>query len=247
MPGEVLKMTNEDFVSHIQQGESNLMSQLYEKNIGMIKKVSYSMAKDEEEYSDLTQEAYFALIATVKKFDISKGYKFITYFTRVLKWQFMRYKTQHKNNELLTLNSSIKEDSELEQIDLISDDNAVDPQDSIETKDFILRTRNELDKLSENERVAVYLQLGHRVNYSVIGERLGISAQELSSILRQAKSKIRRNYKAKKIFNDWVGQRFYQNIYKSNGFQMFKNTFESNVERLVIQKYEYENKLFKVR
>lgn len=84
-------MTNEELVEKIQQGERDLLPQLWEQ----VERYVYKRAKrwaaavENVEIEDLVQSGYLALDAAVNSFDPEKETSFITFFTYSLKRQFM--------------------------------------------------------------------------------------------------------------------------------------------------------------
>lgn len=75
-------MTNEELVKQIQQGNKDLMGELYEQNKPVIRIIAEQITNNQDEFEDALQDAYFGLVAAVKGFDGSKGYKFTTYYIR---------------------------------------------------------------------------------------------------------------------------------------------------------------------
>ena len=73
-------MSNEELVKRIKQGEKGLMSELYQNCrsfiIAIIKHIGIEQPED---FEDAMQDSYFGLYEAVKRFDESKGYKFLTY------------------------------------------------------------------------------------------------------------------------------------------------------------------------
>ena len=78
--GGGISMSNEELVKRIKQGEKGLMSELYQNCrsfiIAIIKHIGIEQPED---FEDAMQDSYFGLYEAVKRFDESKGYKFLTY------------------------------------------------------------------------------------------------------------------------------------------------------------------------
>lgn len=71
-------MYNEELVLAIRNGETDKLTQLYEKNTGIIKKIA-SRYKGLEDSEDLMQEGYFGLVRAVELWRPEYEVKFITY------------------------------------------------------------------------------------------------------------------------------------------------------------------------
>lgn len=84
---------NETLIEQIKKhpdNETDLIYQLYENNLPMIKKI----AKPYSEYEpleDLLQQSYFGLLEAIKRFEPDKGYKFMTYAGTWIKQSIQRY------------------------------------------------------------------------------------------------------------------------------------------------------------
>lgn len=88
-------MTNEELVLQIQQGidEKENLGKLYQQNLPLINRIiaPYVDECNGCEMDDLLQEAYFGLVAVVKKWDDSQGYLFMTYAQWYIKSRVQRY------------------------------------------------------------------------------------------------------------------------------------------------------------
>lgn len=94
----MLTLTNEEIIKDIQDGirvQEN-MYLLYSQNITLLKLWSkkYNAIIGEE---DVLQECYIALHKAVQAFDLSMGYKFITYLQSVVKTHFSRVSAKSGN------------------------------------------------------------------------------------------------------------------------------------------------------
>lgn len=72
-------MMNEEIVKHIKQGDTSLMSDLYEQNKRFIFALVNHIGIQPDNYEDAMQDAYFGIYEAVQGYDESKGYKFLTY------------------------------------------------------------------------------------------------------------------------------------------------------------------------
>lgn len=88
-------MTNEEIVMLIKNGTETKknMGMLYEKNIGMIKKIALSY-RGYSELEDLMQEGYIGLNEAVLRYEPDAGCKFISYATIWIKEAMLSYISQ---------------------------------------------------------------------------------------------------------------------------------------------------------
>lgn len=97
----MLTLTNEEIIKDIQDGirvQEN-MYLLYSQNITLLKLWSkkYNAIIGEE---DVLQECYIALHKAVQAFDLSMGYKFITYLQSAVKTHFIRVSDKCSNTNI---------------------------------------------------------------------------------------------------------------------------------------------------
>lgn len=84
---------NEALIEQIQKhpdNETDLIYQLYENNLPLIKKIAMPYS-EYEPLEDLLQQSYFGLLEAVKRFEPDKGYKFMTYAGTWIKQGIQRY------------------------------------------------------------------------------------------------------------------------------------------------------------
>lgn len=83
---------NETLVSLLQEepGNTEMMYQLYENNLPLIRKIVLPYA-EYEPMEDLLQQSFFGLVEAVERYDFEKGYKFMTYATTWIKQSVFRY------------------------------------------------------------------------------------------------------------------------------------------------------------
>lgn len=83
-------MTNEWLVIQIQQGDKGKINELWNQNIDFVRKCAIEFhAGDLEE--DLIQEGFFGMLEAVSKYDVKKGFKFLTYASHYIKNSMRRF------------------------------------------------------------------------------------------------------------------------------------------------------------
>lgn len=91
-----IKISNEELVKLAQSGDEEARELLFIKNqAGIVKvaKARYTQGNLVFDYDDIYQEAMIAFNNAINRFDISKGFKFITYAMQAMNNQISRYKT----------------------------------------------------------------------------------------------------------------------------------------------------------
>ena len=99
-------MTNEELVQLIQSDidkQANI-EKLWTQNIGIVRKLAASYARDQFEAEDLQQEGYFALQKAVEGYDPECGARFITYFIIRLNAQMRRYLCKTRSSVSMSVN-----------------------------------------------------------------------------------------------------------------------------------------------
>ena len=83
-------MTIEEIVSEIQNGNQDKICDLWERTKGFVHTCAIEFhAGDQEE--DLIQEGFFGILDALKKYDGTKGYKFLSYASHYIKNSMRRY------------------------------------------------------------------------------------------------------------------------------------------------------------
>lgn len=91
--------TNEEKVLRLQSAkgtpqEKALMSELWEQNYSLIKMIIHKLTgltELDNDFEDLTQEAYFGFRAAVYTFDPERGIRFSSYAGKRIEWELCRY------------------------------------------------------------------------------------------------------------------------------------------------------------
>lgn len=91
--------TNEEKVSRLQSvkgttQEKELLSELWEQNYSLVKMVIRKLTgltDMDNDFEDLTQEAYFGFCAAVYAFNPERGIKFSSYAGKRIEWELCRY------------------------------------------------------------------------------------------------------------------------------------------------------------
>ena len=201
---------NEELVRLYQEGNENVLEELIELNIGIIKKlaIKYDGINRELEFDDLFQSGVLGLIKAAKKykFDIEKRAKFITYAVYYIDRYIHscvngRTTKDVENNKFYhqcaSLNKPTGEDEETELGDSVADKDY--GFENIEEKLFIVNLRKELEEVMQDQntleqREVLKLRYGWNSNpmtLNEIGEVFNITGNKARLIERTALRKLR--------------------------------------------------------
>ena len=93
-------MSNEEIVAEIKSGRTDLIGELYLKNLGLIKSYIRQYSNDDN-FDDLLQESYFAIAEAVKHWQPDHGACFMTYALFWIRNVVLRYlRTKDKSVSL---------------------------------------------------------------------------------------------------------------------------------------------------
>lgn len=82
-------MTNEEIIYQIRQGKKELYEELWQQNLGIIKKLA-NRYKSMAEFDDLVQESYFAFVDAVERYEEEKG-TFVSFLIEYVKGTMLGY------------------------------------------------------------------------------------------------------------------------------------------------------------
>lgn len=83
-------MNNEEIVKRIQSGETELIGDLYLKNLGFIRKCVRHYSNDNN-YEDLMQESYFGIVEAAKRWNPEKDVRFLSYASYYIRSVLLHY------------------------------------------------------------------------------------------------------------------------------------------------------------
>lgn len=80
-----------ELIEAAQNGNKEAMSEILEKNVGLVKKIAFTLTSETVEVDDLVQVGYMGLMRAVNKFDLSKDIKLVTYSYRWISEYMVRH------------------------------------------------------------------------------------------------------------------------------------------------------------
>lgn len=239
-------MSNEELAATIQEGHTELISQLWENTEKLFIMLcnKWWAVRGERfvqcglSFDDLMQECYFVLIDATAAYDSGSGYRFTTYIHYPMQNRFnalLGYRRGHRRplNDCRTLNSTETEDEEFELLDIIPDPDSKKPFEQVEHADFISRLHVDLDaamqrKLNEQQRNVIYDFYYAAVPKSEIADRYGITSDRVKTILQTSRSRLRSDLVLRQRYRNEILQ---DSLYKGTGLNAFRYSGVSAVEK----------------
>ena len=258
-------MTNEELVTKIQSGKTELMSELWTQVERFVRQQAYKFATGDR-WSDLCKSAgltdedfyivgYFALEKAVKEYDADREASFLTYFGNFhLKRAF--YKELGVNNSggkyrvkpnLLSQAESLdkqifegKDGNKLTLESHLADESAQEPFEQIEDVLYNQQLHADLEEAlaSLRPRDAQIIRDNYYNMLSLVEQekKYGISKTRIRDIRQRALLLLRKHRKLKEYKARFIGSTNF------TGYQAWKDSGMSQPERLVIIFDEYERR-----
>lgn len=234
-------VSNEELVIRIKEGidTADSMLQLWQQNRLFINRIARHY-QGIAELEDLEQEGYLALYDAVAGFDVSKGYKFLTYAGYWITQRLQRYIYFQKlpKDGILSLDSrTITQDGEYTLGDIIPTDVNVE-QDVL--KDIsIHHMQNTLwplvDTLPGYQGRVLRLRYQGGKTRKAIGESLGITMTQVNTLESNALHNLKRSRKVRLLHSYLADDDAYSMGLVGNGVTRFNTTWTSSTERAAMR------------
>ncbi|WP_195377241.1 sigma-70 family RNA polymerase sigma factor [Anaerotruncus rubiinfantis] len=238
-------LTNEELVELYRVGDHSALEALWLQNCGLIRKVVWKLCANKPDvFEDEVQEAYFAFIEAVDKYDKDSEAKLSTYICNAIKWRkYRRDQTERKHHpeNTISLNAPIPG---FEDEDVTLENSIPDPDAEFEEACI---DRMAAPVIQSELRVAmreIIEQMPGRCR-EVMAERLkGFSQADIARKTGMGSSQVQQlEAKGHRIFRKTENRKglqpfldFYEIAYKHTGFQFWKDTGYSSVEWAVEMK-----------
>lgn len=237
-------MDNEQLAARAKDGGQEALFNLYQNNQGMTKKMCRSIAADDFEFEDLMQESYFVLLKAVDGYNPDQGIKFISYYTKALKWNLLRYKRYNGRKESLTLDTSMDgEEGSEERIDNIPDPNTLDPNDRLEMEFLRQQLDLAITKLPERQANMLTQYYFKERPTSELANIFQTTVKGVWHDLTIGRDRLRRDKLLRKTWHYWTGYFWDTEAYRGTGFSSFRLTRTSSVERVALDNVWTEEKI----
>ena len=144
----------------------------------------YPNSKD---FEDLIQDGNIVILECILNFDISKGVYFLGYVKTMLKYNYLQ---NHRIKHMISLNTPLGEDSELEMIDLLKSDD-LQPLDVLILNEFNENVKNSLSVLAPRQLEIIILFYINKLSIGEIAESLNISYRTVVNTKTKAIEKLK--------------------------------------------------------
>lgn len=232
-------LTNEELVELYRAGDPSALEALWLQNYGLIRKVVWKLCTNKPDvFEDEIQEAYFAFMEAVDKYDKDGEAKLSTYICNAIKWRkYRRDQTERKHHpeNTISLNDPVLgfEDDGVTLESIIPDQDAEFEEASISrmsdsTVQAELNTI--MQEIIENLPGKCRTVMGERLkgrSQTGIARQTGISSSQVQQLEAKGHRAFRKkeNYDKLKPYLDYYGI-----ACKHTGFRFWKETGYSSVE-----------------
>ena len=230
-------MNNEELVKLYQEGNKSALDEIVKNNKGLVFKMAnkfYVGLTNSIDIDDLVQEGYMGLIIAAQKYNSSMKYH-ASFSTYSVYWIYSKInsfiKTKNTNNET-SLNTKLKDDEELEKIDILQ---SIDNEyENIEEKMYLEQLRLDLEGLMEKnitlkERNILKLYFGWNCKpctFTYISNILKVSSQRVRQIEVTALGKLRRTKWAKCEYEKYYGSLKHNYVNTENKIDFINKYFK---------------------
>ena len=199
---EPLKESDEKkYIALMLEGDKNARNKLIEHNLRLVAHISKKYESKLVDSDDLISIGTIGLIKAIDSYNLEKSTKITTYAARCIENEILMYfRSNKKNNNILSLNDSIgydKDGNEINLIDVIQD-KTPDIIDVLHDKDNISNLKKYLQDLNSREKEIIIKRYGlfnqREQTQKRIAKDMGISRSYVSRIEKRALTKILRSF-----------------------------------------------------
>ena len=164
---------------------------LVHANLALVPSMAKRMCGCDLEFGELVSEGHLAILRSVEKFDVSRGFKFSTYACRAIIACFRRMAGKaHRNNACFPVAFA----SEMERSDFDDRCHEEQRQDAVDiVREVLQRNLAKLNKMEcriIHERFSMSAN-GKRRTLGQISQRVGLSVERVRQIIKEALAHIR--------------------------------------------------------
>lgn len=182
-------------------GDKNARNKLIEHNLRLVAHISKKYESKLVDSDDLISIGTIGLIKAIDSYNLDKSTKITTYAARCIENEILMYfRSNKKNNNILSLNDSIGFDKDGNEINLIDvlQDKTPDIIEVLHDKDNISKLKKYLQDLSFREKEIIIKRYGlfnqKEQTQKKIAKDMGISRSYVSRIEKRALTKILRSF-----------------------------------------------------
>lgn len=211
-------MTNEDLVILIQQGQTELYNELWERVRKLIvmlidKRIQNRILPNDTDKEDFHQCAYFVLLAAVKAYDSNKPYKFNTYLDlhvrNAVNITINHGKRVGQNIPTIkeySYNETIAGDDgeETERLELMQDENSLYEYEPLEVSDLQAHVRQAVSELPDRQQEVIRRYYLQGTSLTDIAKEKGVAVSNIQQRKNQGLQMLRRNRELKQVYRDYI-------------------------------------------
>lgn len=247
-------MTNEELVTAIQNGNNDLMWELWKQCKGFVCQQAFRWSKAwgeraDFDIDDLIQSGYIALCDAVKGYQEGRG-GFISYLSFYLKTEFSelarcRYEAQTKEplNGAISLDAPAYNDSDNDTTigDTIpaADTGFEAVEDIIYNQQISAILKDAVSSIPKQQGKSIDLYYIQGKTQKETADLLNISVCRVQQVIQDGLKNLRRSSYIPTLTEIYYGDR---NFYKGTGYISYKHSGTSSPEREAINKEYIENK-----
>lgn len=249
----LLSSANEELAIRIQNGEKELIGELWENNYKLLCLMSNRFYNSNTErciscgveLDDIKQSSFFALCAAAEAYKSDSEYKFTTY----INYSFInavdallnggqRKRNANPLNCSASLDVPLSEDAETTKTDLLPDNEAEYNFEKAEEKIFTQELHNALTQAietvcNENEKHILNRLYWNNETFVDIASSMNVSCSNIRYIHNHALVMLRSSHTKKMLepYREFISSRAYKGI----GLSSFRSSGISSVERIAEQ------------
>lgn len=191
----------EQYIKNMLNGDKEARNMLIEHNLRLVAHIVKKYETKLIDSDDLISIGTIGLIKAIDSYNLDKSTKITTYAARCIENEILMYfRSNKKNNNVISLNDSIgfdKDGNEINLIDIIQD-KSPDITDILHNKDNINDLKLYLKNLTSREKEIIIKRYGlfnqREQTQKKIAKDLGISRSYVSRIEKRALTKILRSF-----------------------------------------------------
>lgn len=249
----ILSSTNEELAIRIQNGEKELIGELWENNYKLLCLMSNRFYNSNTErciscgveLDDIKQSSFFALCAAVEAYKSDSEYKFTTYINYSFKKAIKalldgghRRSIIDPLNMAASLDVPLSDDVEATKADLIVDDEAEQSFEDVEERIFIQELNKTLTQAiaavcNETEKNILNRLYWNNEKFIEVAHSMNVSSSNIRYIHNHALAILRSSHAKRMLepYREFITSRAYKGI----GLSSFRSSGISSVERIVEQ------------
>jgi RNA polymerase sigma factor (sigma-70 family) len=170
---------NKEYMAKYKAGDESYLWKLVELNEKLCYRFAHKYSWIDVEFEDLVAMIRLYLIRAVRRFDISKGFAFMTFAYSVINNQLRHYNRDAKRRGINTL-SITTEISENDTLEDVLEADVLNPCDTYVVRENALRIRKALNSFEEVDRDILIELVVNKKPQREVAEKHGISQVQVS-------------------------------------------------------------------